>query len=581
MALLGSLVVQLAVDTARFQGDLGRAASVAESRMKNIKDTASRALGAVAVAAAAAGGALVAALKSGINRADEARDLAQALGLTTEELTRLEFAAKQGGATVEDLTTGMRAFSNQIAAAAGGQKTAVALFSALGIEVKNARGELKPTSELLSEVATRFARTADGAGKTAIAQDLFSRSGSKLIPVLNAGADGLKEMADQADRLGFTISTQTADAADAFNDQLGVLNAAVTGFKTKLAAELLPTLNALIKPFTDVGRAADGMDRAVRAASTAAKLLATIGTIVGEVFTQLGDGIGANAAAIVAFAKGNFSEAFSIIKDRLNRGVQDIRAAGSSISEIWSDLGEVTVSTAKVTGEKLAAPIIRAEEIVREKWQSIKDIGQGFNFLQPSDLENTRGDQFSFLDDLSKQLDGVPETVAAAMDRSFVAIDTFRDGFKNAFDDMINTGKFSFRDLTKFIIAELSKKAIFNAIDNIANAFKRGAGSSGTNFLGTLFGGIGKLFGFANGGRPPVGRPSIVGERGMELFVPDSAGTILPNHALGGSGSITINYYNTYQAGSDMELRQMMPALLKQTSERTVAQVRDLRMRGK
>jgi hypothetical protein len=112
MALLGSLVVQLAVDTARFQGDLGRAASVAESRMKNIKDTAARALGAVAIAAAAAGGALISALKSGINRADEARDLAQALGFTTEELTRLEFAAKQGGASVEDLTAGMRAFSN-------------------------------------------------------------------------------------------------------------------------------------------------------------------------------------------------------------------------------------------------------------------------------------------------------------------------------------------------------------------------------------------------------------------------------------------------------------------------------------
>ncbi len=40
---------------------------------------------------------------------------------------------------------------------------------------------------------------------------------------------------------------------------------------------------------------------------------------------------------------------------------------------------------------------------------------------------------------------------------------------------------------------------------------------------------------FASGGRPPVGRPSIVGEKGAELFVPDSAGTIIPNHELGGS----------------------------------------------
>ena len=43
---------------------------------------------------------------------------------------------------------------------------------------------------------------------------------------------------------------------------------------------------------------------------------------------------------------------------------------------------------------------------------------------------------------------------------------------------------------------------------------------------------------FANGGRPPVGRASLVGERGPELFVPRTAGTIIPNHAM---GSATVN----------------------------------------
>ena len=47
--------------------------------------------------------------------------------------------------------------------------------------------------------------------------------------------------------------------------------------------------------------------------------------------------------------------------------------------------------------------------------------------------------------------------------------------------------------------------------------------------------------GFADGGRPPVGRASIVGERGPELFVPDRAGTIVPNNAMSGSTSIVIN----------------------------------------
>jgi len=58
--------------------------------------------------------------------------------------------------------------------------------------------------------------------------------------------------------------------------------------------------------------------------------------------------------------------------------------------------------------------------------------------------------------------------------------------------------------------------------------------------VNSLLGAIG-IPGFANGGRPPVGRPSIVGERGPELFVPDRAGTIIPNNELGGSTNVVVN----------------------------------------
>ena len=73
-------------------------------------------------------------------------------------------------------------------------------------------------------------------------------------------------------------------------------------------------------------------------------------------------------------------------------------------------------------------------------------------------------------------------------------------------------------------------------LDGVANPFG-GGGSSGVSFGSENLG----LSKFANGGRPPVGRASIVGERGPELFVPDRAGTIIPNDAMGGSTSIVVN----------------------------------------
>ena len=71
-----------------------------------------------------------------------------------------------------------------------------------------------------------------------------------------------------------------------------------------------------------------------------------------------------------------------------------------------------------------------------------------------------------------------------------------------------------------------------------------------TSFLRAIPG-IGGFF--ANGGRPPVGKPSIVGERGAELFVPDRPGTIIPNHELGGMGGSTNIVVNVDASGSSVE----------------------------
>jgi len=79
-----------------------------------------------------------------------------------------------------------------------------------------------------------------------------------------------------------------------------------------------------------------------------------------------------------------------------------------------------------------------------------------------------------------------------------------------------------------------------NVTNKIADAFLNMAifGNFGG---GSVTGGLLGAIGFANGGRPPVGRASIVGERGPELFVPDRAGTIIPNNQLGGGTSIVVN----------------------------------------
>ena len=112
-------------------------------------------------------------------------------------------------------------------------------------------------------------------------------------------------------------------------------------------------------------------------------------------------------------------------------------------------------------------------------------------------------------------------------------------------------------------------QALNNVLNSIANKLLDAGISS---LLSGLFPGtttIGKFLGFANGGRPPVGQPSIVGERGPELFVPGSAGSIVPNDKLGGSNTtinISVDASGTSVEGDEgqgMELGRMISAAIQ------------------
>ncbi len=157
------------------------------------------------------------------------------------------------------------------------------------------------------------------------------------------------------------------------------------------------------------------------------------------------------------------------------------------------------------------------------------------------------------------------------------------EGLKNSLTDFVMTGKLNFKDLGTFVIRSmvdmLIGKAIQNALDGSLAMFKASSIKKAMISLyegamktfasipfpfnvvavgGALAFGAGivnKIRGFEKGGRPPVGQPSIVGEKGAELFVPDQAGTVVPNDKLGMGKNVTVNFnINTVDARGFNEL---------------------------
>lgn len=202
------------------------------------------------------GGLMVASLgamiKSTANYGDEMDEMHQRTGASVELLTGLDGALRKNGASTQDLAVGMKFLSSKMVDANSGNKEAIALFKGLGISVTDANGNLRSTTDVLFDVATRFSGMEDGAVKTTAAVDLLGKGGMSLIPTLNLGADGLKKEADQAQRLGKVMSQEAAKACSDFNDSLVDLKGGLQGVGIQVGIALMPMVQGLIVNVTNI-----------------------------------------------------------------------------------------------------------------------------------------------------------------------------------------------------------------------------------------------------------------------------------------------------------------------------------------
>jgi len=126
---------------------------------------------------------------------------------------------------------------------------------------------------------------------------------------------------------------------------------------------------------------------------------------------------------------------------------------------------------------------------------------------------------------------------------------TFRNGIVDGIMAAIDGTK-SLSDALVGVLKQMAALVIRQQLLNALGGFNLfgGGGGGATSGFGANVLTSGLKF-FADGGRPPVGRPSVVGERGPELFVPDRAGTIVPNGGFGGANVVV----NVDASGSSVQ----------------------------
>jgi hypothetical protein len=147
-------------------------------------------------------------------------DASKKTGISIEDMSKLHFAAAEIGVSFDGLVMGLVRLSRAMFTASQGENEQSKAFKLLGITQKDLTAGQQNMLPLIEKISDRYTHMADGAGKAAISQELFSRGGSELIRFLNLGSKGIEELAHSSEELGDVLTKKDVIAAREFKAAL-------------------------------------------------------------------------------------------------------------------------------------------------------------------------------------------------------------------------------------------------------------------------------------------------------------------------------------------------------------------------
>lgn len=588
--MLGKVSIVIDAALAGFESDMGRAARITEKEGRRMERQAKqleasfKAAGkAVGVAVVAGATAAVVALKSTINAMDEMSKAAQRAQMPTEDFSRLAYAGKLADVSLHDLTTSVGRLAKAQGDAQRGLATQIDSFKRLGVEFANADGSLRKTRDVFRDFADAFQRHKGSPEVMAAGMQIFGRSFQKLIPLLKDGREGLEAAADEADRLGITLSTQAGQQAEQFNDNVTRLQVAVSGLWQEVANQLLPNLIQLTDEFSESAGKGDTLRDVATGIADAFKLVGEqaraavvdLGTL-GRDFDILKNLLGglkdmavstfAAIQAVFSMDAGALNRAVSTYADALDRvrvaatndgtvaynaalgrDFQGVTSGTARSSSRWSGVSGSVSGTwmpkppaAPANGSPAAQANARREAVValseaeralaqqEEEWAAIQQVWDE----AAVDRHNREIDAWAATSEAVKtatsEMTIYAEQAGRNMQDAFAEF--LYDPFKDGLDGMLE----AFADTLRRMMAEWAASQIAKSIGEWgeANSGAGGFWGAAAQWAGSFFGGGRAIGGKVSQGRiyevTEGGRPELLESGGRTYLMPGSDGTVIP-----------------------------------------------------
>ena len=353
MADIGSLVVKLAAETAEFQADLGKSARLLDKHASEMKASLqSVANVAKSAFALAIGVTSVTAIKEFVLQTLEAAAALQGLseqsGASVEALSGFQAVATISHTTLENIGGSLTKLAKGMAGVDDETAGATKALQFLGIDAKDAAGNLRDPAVVMNDIAMKLAEFEDGAGKTAIAMELFGKSGAGMLPFL-------KDLAENQD-LNIRLSAEQVLAAEHSIKTMARMRAEYSYIAQTIVTASIPAMNALGE---ELRKILVGSDDAVKG------------------LQQL-----QQDKSITTWAE-NAAYALAVLIDALRAIGQSIKAVINSFQAVWADIelagtflagGEGLNPFSEKNRAKLKDALTKRNEIVRQANQNYADL---------------------------------------------------------------------------------------------------------------------------------------------------------------------------------------------------------------
>lgn len=537
--LIAALQVALGLESAKFVQEIDRAKAKTRE-MKVSVDVLGTAMGALRspmlLAAAAAGTFATSFFKA----ADAVNDFAEGSGLAIEEVLALQSAMVQSGKEADNAAQMWDRFSVTLGAAADGQKEQADLFKELGVSIADAGGLLRPEIDIFRDLTSVLSGMSAGAERARLQVQLFGKQFGNLditkIDQLSRNTDKFSGEAKKGvlaiGEIGDAIDQMTEKAKIGFLTLMGKARDAYMGVKKFLGfGEEEPAVPAPVVGVTQGGRQSGTRVKAVKdsGADSAAKALKTYLEGLDAQILKLKEG--EEAALRFEAAKQGGPAGLAKMEEiiRLRREEAEQQEEMQRLTKEANQELAAMEDLRKMRQDQIVKDYEREVEIEKERMQVMLDLDQQAQIMankQWEDMQEKKKDgqeQLEMLEDIRDGFKSIGTTIVEA----FMSGKSAAQAFKSALSSLLQ--KLASRSLDKFL-------------DTIFKSNITGAPSLFENFMSNVPV-LGGLFGKRAGGGPVnSGAPYLVGERGPELFVPSTAGQVVPSYAM--SGTSTVNNYN-------------------------------------